>query len=436
MGCTGVVLTSPDTTLNASQQVVSDLDHELLLKGVPTLKHVILIGSNKNTIQNAHLYDDLIKQGDLEETEQQTIFDEYQSLADPNSLLSIFLTSGSIDEPKAVLLTNFDVLNNIVSIWNHFGSLCERCCAPQSMSHVSSGIWCALLPSFKKSTVIVPALITDAESAIRSIHEEKCTFLIGSPTFLRKILAHPDRHKYNLTSLRYIATGSTPIQAQFLHDVEAKLGIDRVGQIYGMTETGPLTDTFHCDDKRRYTSVGQCMPFVEIKIVDREDRIVPIGSVGEISARSRFMMRGYHEDLQKTTETISDDGWFRTGDMGTMDEDGYLYFTGRKKEIIIRAGMNIWPIEIEQAIQKHTSVAEAYVFPIPDPMEDEKVCAFVKPNVGMQCEVEELKAFLGTILSAYKMPAHIHIVDDFIRNSIGKVSKSKLADQMIEILDK
>jgi fatty-acyl-CoA synthase len=178
------------------------------------------------------------------------------------------------------------------------------------------------------------------------------------------------------------------------------------------------------------------MPHVEIKIVDGEGRIVPIKCVGEIYARSRFIMRGYYEDHEKTAETISDDGWLRTGDMGMMDEDGYLYFTGRKKEIIIRASTNIWPIEIEQAIGEHESVAEVYVFSIPDPIYDESICAFVKLKLGMQCEVEELKTFLSNKLTAYKVPTYIQFVDEFIRTSIGKVSKAELAQEMINRLSK
>ncbi|UJR19032.1 hypothetical protein I4U23_022162 [Adineta vaga] len=435
-GCKGIVLPSNNTALNTLQEAMSDLDHQSELKNVITLEHIILIGANSDTIKNAHTYDSLIKEAHMNTTEQQAILDERQLSIDPSLPLSILLTSGTTGESKAAVLTNFSVINIIASNWYHFGSICERSCAPLSMFHVSASIWLAMLPSFRKGTIIVPALIANTEATMRAIDEEKCTFFMSNPTLIRNIFSHPDRDRYNLGSIQYIALGSTTLQPQFLRELESKFGINRVGQLYGMTETGPLTDSFHCEDDRRHTSVGRCMPHVEIKIVDNDGRVVSIKCIGEIYARSRFMMRNYYEDKEKTTETITEDGWLRTGDMGMMDEDGYVFFIGRKKELIIRGGTNIWPFQIEKTIEEHHSVAEAYVFSISDLVEDENLCTSVKLKPGAQCEVNELKSFLADKLSSYKIPTHIHFVEEFNRTSIGKVSKPKLAEELTKILRK
>ncbi|CAF1134809.1 unnamed protein product [Adineta ricciae] len=436
IGCKGLILPSDDTALNTLREAMSDLNYQSQLKNETILEHVILTGSNSNTIKNAHTYDDLIKEGDVNKTEQQVLLDERQSSIDSCLPLCILLTSGTTGGPKAAVLTNFSVINIIASNWYHFGSICERICAPSSMSHVSSGVWTSLIPSFRKGTVIVPAPITDPEATMRAIHEENCTFFLSNPTLLRNMLSHPNRDKYNLSSLQYIAIGSTPIQPQFLRELESKFSFSRVGQLYGMTETGPLTDSFHCEDDRRHTSIGRCMPHVEIKIQNNNGRVAPIKTEGEIYARSRFMMRHYYEDKEKTTETFVEDGWLQTGDIGMMDEDGFVFFIGRKKEVIIRGGGNIWPVQIEKTIEEHQSISEAYVFSIPDLIEDEILCATVKLHPDMQCSANELYAFLADKLPSYKIPAHIRFIEEFSRTAIGKVSKAKLVEEMIEILRK
>ncbi|CAF3578068.1 unnamed protein product, partial [Rotaria sp. Silwood1] len=238
--------------------------------------------------------------------------------------------------------------------------------------------------------------------------------MAGVVLVFREILAHPDRHRYDLSSLQCAILGGTTVPPQLMRQVETELGIRRTCQAYGMTESGCfLSSSFYiaCDDDRRYTSIGRCMPHVELKIVDNEGRTVPIGCEGEIWARGYSIMRGYYGDREQTAKMITDAAWLRTGDLGTMDQDGYLYFVGRKKEMFLHNGMKIYPGEIEQIIGEHASVAEVYVFSIPDPSIDETVCAWVKLKPNMKCEVDELKTFLTDKLPAYKIPEHIRFVD-------------------------
>jgi fatty-acyl-CoA synthase len=434
VGCSCIVVNSTDTALSTLKNAVPDLD-DVIRKSVPTLKYIVLTGSNQNafgSVQGVYSYNELITKGS-----QQHSF-PYEPRIDPDCALSVFLTSGSTGQPKAIVHSNFSICNAIALLWSHYGTLLLRYCAPLSMHHVSTGIYGILLPSSNRCTVVIPALMVDAKATMNAIDEEKCTCMISGPVLLRNILALHDRHKSALNSLQYVIVGGTPLQPQFLRQLEEELGIARVRQGYGMTESGSIVTCglkAASDDIRRHTSIGQCMPHIELKIVDDNGMILSIGSPGDIWIRSRLLMSGYYGDEHKTKEAITESQWFPTGDLATMDEDGYLYFAGRKNEIIIRAGINIFPREIEEAIEEYPSVTEAHVFSIPDAHIDEVVCAFVILKSGRPCDVDELKIFLSDKLTAYKVPEHIRFVDDLTRISVGKVPKSTLTQKMIELLN-
>jgi fatty-acyl-CoA synthase len=189
------------------------------------------------------------------------------------------------------------------------------------------------------------------------------------------------------------------------------------------------------DRKRRHESLGRCMQRTEMKIADRDGNPVPIGQQGEIWARGYSMMVGYYNDPEKTKEAITPSGWLRTGDEGKMDEDGLIYYVGRQKEFIIRGGVNIYPMEVENTITQHPSVAEAQVFSIPDERYGEEVCAWIKlkPNAP-QCQVEDITKFLTDKLAFFKIPKHIRFVNQFIMTPTGKVQKFKLSETMVKEL--
>ena len=436
VGCKGIVITSSDIAINTLKQAVPDVGEESC-KSVPTLKHVILTGSNSSVadsfLRNAHWYNVLVNRS----LENRTRVEGY--FVDPESPLSVFLTSGTTGLSKAVVQTNFAVSNAVALFRFHYGSYISHYCAPLSMHHASTGLFGVFLPSTGLCKVIIPALAVNPEATLRAIQEEKCTIILTGPALMRSILSHPTRPTYDLSSLEYVTITATPIQPDFLRMVEKELGSARVDQCYGMTESGNvITSGLYAslDDNRRYTSIGRCIPNTEIKIVGHDGLTLPIGSEGEIWIRSRFIMSGYYNDVEKTAETITSSGWLRTGDLAKMDEDGYFFFVGRKKDIIIRAGVNIYPVEIERVIMEHPNVEEAHVFSIPDPLIDEVVCAFVSLKHQMTCAVDELKLFLRENLTAYKVPEHIQFVDNFVRTAMGKVSKDKLAEEMIELLKK
>ncbi len=443
MGCKGVIL-PPSVKIIPSmaifRKLVPELEQhstskELSSKLLPTLKHVILTGDQPATA-GFHSYNELVKRGAKLSHNK---LNERQASVNPDSPASIFYTSGTTGQPKAATSTNFGTLNLVKAQWEHFGPYFSRLCVPIPMFHMFSEIVGVLNVAVAKCKIVFPAILPDTVSTMQAIHDEKCTALIGAPVIYRDILTHPDRKKYDFSSLLFGGLGASPMHIDFLRRLEKEIPIKRVAQGYGMTENAAvLTSGLWAGDedpKRRLGSLGRCMQGLEVKIADQEGNPVPIGQQGEIWARGYPIMTGYFNDPEKTKETITSSGWLKTGDEGKMDEDGYLFFVARKKELIIRGGVNIYPIEIENTIIEHPSVAEAQVFSIPDQRLGEEVCAWIKlkPDVS-QCQPEDITKFLTDKLAFFKIPKHIKFVDKFIMTPTGKVQKFKLSESMVNDL--
>ena len=408
---------------------------ELSSKALPTLKHVILTGK-QISVTGLHAYNDLIERGAKLSHNQ---LNERQASVNADSPVAIFYTSGTTGAPKAATLTNFGVLNLVHAQWEHLGRFFTRLCVPIPMFHIFCEVVGLLNIAVANCKIIFPNILPDTVSTMKAIQEEKCTSLIGAPIIFRDILTHPDRKQYDLSSLLYSIIGASPVHFDFLRQLEKEIPIKRISQGYGMTENSALLTSAMWagdeDSKRRLGSLGRCMQRLEIKVADREGNSLPIGQQGEIWARGYPIMVGYYGDPEKTKEAMTSSGWLRTGDEATMDEDGYLYFVGRQKEIIIRGGVNIYPIEIENIIVEHPSVAEAQVFSVPDERYGEEVCAWIKlkPNIS-QCKAEDITEFLKDKLAYFKIPKHIRFVDQFIMTPTGKVQKFKLSESMINEL--
>jgi fatty-acyl-CoA synthase len=383
-----------------------------------------------------HSYQDLLENGARLSHHK---LNERQASVNPDSAVAIFFTSGTTGQPKAATLTNFNMVNMSQAVTQHLGQYLTRLCAPIPMFHIFSEVVGVLSVVMSKCQIVFPAILPDAVATMRAIDEEKCTALIGAPIIFRDILNHPDRKKYDLSSLVYSALGASPMHIDFLRQLEKEIPINRVAQVYGMTENAAiLTSSMWTGDEnetRRLSSLGRCMQRLEIKVADREGNTVPIGEQGEIWARGFPVMTGYYGDPEKTSEAITPSGWLRTGDEGKMDEDGYLYYIGRQKEMIIRGGVNIYPIEIENAILEHPSVIEAQVFSIPDTRYGEEVCAWIKLKADApKCQPADMTKFLTDKIAFFKIPKHIRIVDKFIMTPTGKVQKFKMSEAMVNEL--
>jgi fatty-acyl-CoA synthase len=271
---------------------------------------------------------------------------------------------------------------------------------------------------------------------MEAIEKERCTALIGVPTTFFDLLRHTRRHEFDMSSLQLAVLSGAPVSATLIRRIEHELNIPHATQVYGQTETGRIASTSFVQSgntTQRYESMGKCVPRREIKIVDLISKhIVPLGEPGEICTRSFHTMRGYWSDESKTREAIDDAQWIRTGDIGALDADGCAYFRGRVKDVIIRGGINIFPLEIEACLEEHASIERAQVFGITDERLGELVCAMVVAKYKV--DVDKLRSFLSLNLAYFKIPTHIHTVTEFPRTSSGKIQKFKLAEATMERL--
>jgi fatty-acyl-CoA synthase len=383
-----------------------------------------------------HSYQDLLEHGARISHNK---LNERQASINPDSAVAIFFTSGTTGQPKAATLTNFNMVNMSQAVTQHLGQYLTRLCAPIPMFHIFSEVVGVLSAATSKCQIVFPAILPDPVATMRAIHEEKCTALIGAPIIYSDILNHPDRKKYDLSSLVFSAIGASPVHVDFLRRLEKEIPIKRIAQVYGMTENAAILAssmwTGEENETRRLSSIGRCMQRLEIKVADPEGNPVPIGQQGEICGRGFPIMVGYYGDPQKTSEAITSSGWLRTGDEGTMDADGYLYYIGRQKEMIIRGGVNIYPVEIENVINEHPSVDEVQVFSIPDTRYGEEICAWIKlkPN-ALTCQPRDIVKYLSDKIAFFKIPKHIRIVDKFLMTPTGKVQKFKMSESMVNEL--
>lgn len=388
--------------------------------------------NSKTSLASFHDYRHLIEQGS--KISHQSLQERQRSVS-PDSPVAIFYTSGTTGQPKAATLSNFNLINMVQNVRDHLGPYFHRLCVPIPMFHIFSEAVGVLNAALFKCQTTFPAILPDPLATMKAIDEDKCTAIIGAPIIFRDILNHPMRKKFNLSSLLYAGLGATPIHVDFLKEIETSFPIQRAAQLYGMTENAAiLTSSLWAGDvdaQRRHSSLGLPMPHLEIKIADEQGNPVPIGEKGEICARGFPIMIGYFGDEDKTRETITESSWLRTGDQGTMDENGYLYYLGRRKEMIIRGGVNIYPIEIEKAINEHPNVSESQVFSIPDARHGEDVCAWIRlKSKDIICQADDIKTFLKDKLAFFKIPTHIRFVEQFPLTPTGKVQKFKMAETM------
>lgn len=335
----------------------------------------------------------------------------------------------------------------------------ERLCCPVPMFHIFGGLGGVLNINSAGYSTVFPAILPDPLETMRSIQEEKATVLLGAPIIYRDILLHPRRKEFDLSSLRVGIIGATAVNPSFMEQLEREIPIGMMSQAFGQTEnTGLLTlSIFAGDDKmRRYLSVGKAMPHLEVKIVDKNNRVVPIGEEGEIYARGFNIMKGlcvstnnafdsnayfsgYYNDEKRTRETVLSTGWLRTGDIGTMDEDGFLYYRSRQKEMIIVGGINVYPVEIENVLLEHEDILEAQVFGIPDERYGEVACAWIRAKPGKTIDdLDTIRKFLSSRLAFFKVPKYYKLIDSLLpfTTPTGKVQKFKLAETMIEMMKK
>jgi fatty-acyl-CoA synthase len=286
--------------------------------------------------------------------------------------------------------------------------------------------------------VVIPCEYFDAEAVLKAIEKEKCTAIHGVPTMFITELEHPGFRQFNLSSLRTGIMAGAPCPPTLMKRVMEEMHCSEILIGYGETEASPLTHLTSRDDsmERRTETVGTNLPHQEVKIVSTETgRTVSLGEVGEVCFRGYHIMRGYYGQPEKTAETIDESGWLHSGDLATLDADGYLKITGRLKEMIIRGGENIYPREIEDFIFSHPKVAEVAVFGIPDDFYGEEVMAWIELHEGDSLTEDELRDFCKGHIAHFKIPKTIWFVDEFPMTVTGKLQKFRMREMALERLN-
>ena len=281
--------------------------------------------------------------------------------------------------------------------------------------------------------MVVPSEGFDPQRVLATVQAQKCTALYGVPTMFIAILNHPDFATYDLSSLRTgIMAGST-CPVELMRKVIERMNMAQITIAYGMTETSPVSFQSATDDtiERRVATVGRVSPHLEVKIIDAEGRIVPRGVTGELCTRGYSVMRGYWGEEAKTREAIDAARWMHTGDLATMDADGYGNIVGRIKDLVIRGGENIYPREVEEFLYKHPGIRDVAVFGIPDETFGERLCAWIIPQEAAALTAADITSFCAGQIAHYKIPAEIRFVSEFPMTITNKVQKFIMREQMM-----
>ncbi|GAB3137102.1 3-((3aS,4S,7aS)-7a-methyl-1,5-dioxo-octahydro-1H- inden-4-yl)propanoate--CoA ligase FadD3 [Micromonospora sonneratiae] len=350
----------------------------------------------------------------------------------PDDLCDIFFTSGTTGHPKGVMLAHGQTIALYVS-WSQRATLRpgDRCLLVNPFFH-TFGYKAGVLACLLRGTTIVPQSVLDVPATMDLIERERITVLPGPPTLYTSILDHPERGGRDLSSLRVAVTGATTVPVVLIERLRTELAMPTVVTAYGLTESGGTATMCQPDDTpvTVATTCGAPVPEVEVRVVGLDGVPLPPGEPGEVLIRGYNVTRGYFEDEAATRAAIDGDGWLHTGDIGVLDQRGYLRITDRLKDMFIVGGFNAYPAEIEQALLRHPALAEAAVVGVPDERLGEVGRAFVVPRPGTHVEPAEIVAFCRANLANYKVPRSVVVVEELPRNASGKVFKSRLRTQM------
>jgi fatty-acyl-CoA synthase len=352
--------------------------------------------------------------------------------------INIQYTSGTTGFPKGATLSHHNILNNGFFI-GEFLRLTEkdRVCIPVPFYHCFGMVLGNLACTTHGAAMVVPAEGFDALASMETVQEERCTALYGVPTMFIAELDHPDFGRFDFSTLRTGIMAGSPCPTEVMKKVQSRMNMTEVTICYGMTETSPVSTQSTTDDPldKRVSTVGRVHPHVEIKIVDpATGRIVPRGEPGELCSRGYLVMLGYWNNDAATREAMDDARWMHTGDLATMDAEGYVSIVGRIKDMVIRGGENIYPREIEEFLYTHPDVADVQVIGVPSEKYGEEVMAWVRVREGASLTQEQLDEFCRGRIATYKIPRFWKFVDGFPMTVTGKIQKFKMRETAIEEL--
>jgi fatty-acyl-CoA synthase len=406
----------------------------------PSLRRVVLydplrVARTERPQPGFLLWREVIAAGVAVSTED---LDRVTATLDRDDPINIQYTSGTTGFPKAVVLTHHNILNNawFAAQAMHFTEA-DRLCVSVPFYHCFGMVLANLLCLSVGACLVIPGEHFDPLAVLDAIQAEHCTAVHGVPTMFIAELEHPSFREFDLTSLRTGIMAGAPCPPALMKRVISEMHCPEILIGYGETEASPLTHLTSRDDsfERRTETVGTNLPHQEVKVVDtRSGATLPIGQVGEICFRGHHVMRGYYGDAEATCKAIDAQGWLHSGDLGTMDADGYVRITGRLKDMIIRGGENIYPAEIEEFLFTHPKIAQVAVFGVPDEYYGEEVMAWVQLHSGESASEQEIRDFCKDRIAHYKMPKHVWFVTEFPMTVTGKLQKFRMREIAVERL--
>jgi fatty-acyl-CoA synthase len=356
---------------------------------------------------------------------------------DPDDAINIQFTSGTTGAPKGATLSHFNIVNNAryTAKAMAFGPD-DRLCVPVPLYHCFGMVLGVLACVASGATMVFPGEGFDAQATLEAVERHRCTGLHGVPTMFVALLAEQDQAQRDLSSLRTGIMAGAPCPIETMRRVVRELHLPEITIAYGMTETSPISFQSSVGDplERRVTTVGRIHPHVEVKIVDAEGRIVPVGAQGELCTRGYSVMRGYWEDAARTRDVLDEAGWMHTGDLATIDAQGYCNIVGRVKDMLIRGGENVYPREIEEFLLTHDKVQDVQVFGVPDAKYGEEIAAWIVLKPGQAATADDIVAHCRGRIAHYKLPRHIRFVPNFPLTATGKAQKFAMRDAMVREL--
>jgi acyl-CoA synthetase (AMP-forming)/AMP-acid ligase II len=364
---------------------------------------------------------------DLGESVDAAAVDASIRAVQPDDVSDVLFTSGTTGAPKGVLMTHAQTLRQF-SDWCDMAGLrtSDRYLVVNPFFHMF-GYKAGCLASLMQGATIIPKPVFDVDDVLRTVARESVTVLPGPPTIYQSILDHPGRDEFDLSTLRVAVTGAADIPVELIRRLREELPFRTIITGYGLTEAGTLTGTGADDDFATIaTTVGRARPGLELRIADDDGVSLAAGEPGEVLVRGYSVMRGYLDDPAETARAIDAEGWLRTGDLGTLDERGYLRIVGRKKDMFIVGGFNAYPAEIENLLLAHPAVGQVAVVGMPDERLGEVGMAFVVPARDAELDADELVGWARTAMANYKVPRAVEIVESLPLNAAGKVEKEVL----------
>ncbi|WP_298244590.1 AMP-binding protein [uncultured Bradyrhizobium sp.] len=433
VGCAAIVTATAFKTSNYMEMLNTLLPElagarpgQLQAARLPALRMVIQIGGPgaPGTIP----FEEVARMGRAEHREQLAALGAALQFDDP---VNIQFTSGTTGSPKGVTLTHHNILNN-----GYFTGRAmrlteqDRICIPVPLYHCFGMVMGNLASVTLGTTMVYPGEGFDPLATLRAVEQERCTALYGVPTMFIAELDHPEFKNFNLKSLRTGIMAGAPCPIEVMKRVNTEMNMREVTIAYGMTETSPVSFQSATDDplERRVSTVGRIHPHVEVKVVDLEGRIVKRGERGELCTRGYSVMLGYWEETEKTGDVLDANGWMHTGDLATIDDEGYCNIVGRIKDLVIRGGENLYPREIEEFLYRHPKIQDVQIFGVADTRYGEELCAWIRVRPGETLTVEEVRGFCDGQIAHNKIPRYVEFVDEFPMTVTGKIQKFVMRD--------